>query len=47
MAENNEETTPTEDRPDAGQPDQGAAPDAPPIIEFVNDRGDPFFCDPI
>jgi small subunit ribosomal protein S17 len=29
MAENNEET-PMEDRPDAGQPDQGAGPDAPP-----------------
>ena len=29
MAEKNEET-PLEDRPDAGQPDQGAGPDAPP-----------------
>src|SRR5438045_1503965 len=29
MAEKNEET-PMEDRPDAGQPDQGAGPDAPP-----------------
>src|SRR3954468_14511714 len=42
MAEKNEET-PMEDRPDAGQPDQGAGPDAPPsnLNEEVEQAAEP------